>query len=76
MSTPLLSPPYYSRDLLLYIAATKETVNMVLVHEDDNSQEHVIYYLSRGLIGLEFNYLHAEKLTLNKSMPSIISVAV
>ena len=35
---------------------------MVLVQEDDFLLEYVIYYLSRGLVGLELNYSHIEKL--------------
>jgi hypothetical protein len=37
---------------------------MVLVQEDDMLEEHVIYYLSRGLVGPELNYSHVEKLAL------------
>jgi hypothetical protein len=37
---------------------------MVLVQEDDLLEEHVIYYLSRGLFGPELNYSHVEKLAL------------
>jgi hypothetical protein len=37
---------------------------MVLVQEDDSFSEYVIYYLSRGLVGLELNYSHLEKLAL------------
>jgi hypothetical protein len=37
---------------------------MVLVQEDDELHEHVIYYLSRTLLGLELNYTHVEKLAL------------
>jgi hypothetical protein len=37
---------------------------MVLVQEDDFFSEYVIYYLSRGLVGLELNYSHIEKLAL------------
>jgi hypothetical protein len=40
------------------------TVGMVLVQEDDLLEVHVIYYLSRGLVGLELNYSHVEKLAL------------
>jgi hypothetical protein len=46
VSTPLLKPPDYSRDYLLYIAASEETIGMVLVQENDELREHVIYYLS------------------------------
>jgi hypothetical protein len=42
---PLLFPPYYNRDYFLYLAASDYTIGMVLVQEDDNNNEHVIYYL-------------------------------
>ena len=45
-SAPVISPPDYSRDFLLYVAASLETIGMVLVQEDEELQEHVIYYLS------------------------------
>jgi hypothetical protein len=64
MSSPLLSPPDYGKDFLLYLAATESTIGMVLVQEDDVLEEHVIYYLSRGLVGPELNYTHVEKLAL------------
>jgi hypothetical protein len=34
---------------------------MVLVQEDNLFSEYMIYYLSRGLVGLELNYSHIEK---------------
>jgi hypothetical protein len=37
---------------------------MVLVQEDDALEEHVIYYLSLGMVGLEINYSHVEKIAL------------
>jgi hypothetical protein len=37
---------------------------MVLVQENDFLKEHVIYYLSRGLVGPQLNYSHVEKLAL------------
>jgi hypothetical protein len=60
----LLRPPDYNKDFLLYLAAAKSTMGMVLVQEDDSFFEYVIYYLSRGLVGLELNYTHLEKLAL------------
>ena len=39
----MLSPPDYSRDFLIYVAASMETVGMVLVQEDEELHEHVIY---------------------------------
>jgi hypothetical protein len=61
---PLLFPPDYSRDYFLYLAASKYTIGMVLVQEDDNHDEHVIYYLSRSLSSTEIKYQHVEKLAL------------
>ena len=37
---------------------------MVLVQEDEELQEHVIYYLSRNLIDIEIHYSHVKKLAL------------
>ena len=39
-SAPVISPPDYSREFLLYVAVSMETIGMVLVQED------VMYYLS------------------------------
>jgi hypothetical protein len=63
-TAPLLRPPNYNKDFLLYLAAAESTIGMVLVQEDDLFSEYVIYYLSRGLVGLELNYSHIEKLAL------------
>jgi hypothetical protein len=37
---------------------------MVLFQEDDEIHEHVIYYLSRNLVGPKRNYSHVEKIAL------------
>jgi hypothetical protein len=37
---------------------------MVLVHEDDEFREHVIYYLSLTLVGPELHYSHVENIAL------------
>jgi hypothetical protein len=37
---------------------------MVLVQEDDELCEHIIYYLSRNLVGPKLNYSHVEKIAL------------
>jgi hypothetical protein len=63
-TAPLLRPPNYNKDFLLYLAAAESTIGMVLVQEDDFLSEYVIYYLSRGLVGPELNYSHIEKLVL------------
>ena len=64
ISAPLLSPPDYGRDFLLYLIAAESTIGMVLVQEDDDLSEHVIYYLSRGLVGPKLRYYPIEKLAL------------
>jgi hypothetical protein len=61
---PLLSPSDYGKDLLLYLATVESAIRMVLVQEDGALEEHVIYYISRGLVGLEINYSHVERLAL------------
>ena len=63
-SASVISPPDYSRDFLLYVAVSLETIGMVLVQEDEELQEHVIYYLSQNLIDVEIHYSHVEKLAL------------
>ena len=40
------------------------TIGVVLVQEDDDLQEHVIYYLSRALVGPKLKYSHIENLAL------------
>ena len=61
-TAPVLSPPDYSLDFLIYVATSKETVGMVLVQEDEELHEHVIYYLSQNLIDVKLRYSHVEKL--------------
>jgi hypothetical protein len=63
-TAPLLRPPNYNKDFILYLATTDSTISMVLVQEDDFLSKYVIYYLSRGLVGQELNYSHIEKLAL------------
>ena len=60
----LLSLPNYTKEFILYLALSDSTVGIVLVQEDDHLQEHVIYYPSCALIGLELRYSHVEKLEL------------
>jgi hypothetical protein len=63
-TAPLLRPPNYNKDFLLYLAAAESTIGMVLVQEDDSFSEYLIYYLSQGLVGPKLNYTHLEKLAL------------
>jgi hypothetical protein len=64
MYASLLNHLDYGKDFLLYLATAKSTIGMVLVQEDDALKYHVIYYLSRVLVGPELNYTHVEKLAL------------
>ena len=64
VNTPLLRPPNYHCDFSLYLATTFNTITMVLVQDDDDGNEHVIYYLYRNLLDLETHYAHVEKLAL------------
>ena len=64
LSAPLLHPPDYSRDFILYLATSESTIGVVLVQEDDNLQEHVFYYLSCALAGPKLRYSHVQKLAL------------
>jgi hypothetical protein len=64
VSTPLLKSHDYDRDYLFYVITSEETIGVVLVQDDDELHEHVIYYLSRNLVGPKLNYSHSEKLAL------------
>jgi hypothetical protein len=41
-TAPLLQPPNYNKDLLLYLATVESTIGMVLVQEDDSFSECVV----------------------------------
>jgi hypothetical protein len=64
LSMPPLKYPEYNRDYLIYVDAFEETIAMVLVQEDDELCENIIYYISRNLVGLEIKYSHVEKIDL------------
>jgi hypothetical protein len=67
-TAPLLRPPNYNKDFLLYLAATESTIGMVLVQEDDFLSEYVIYYLSRGLVRPNSIILISKNLHWQQSM--------
>jgi hypothetical protein len=64
MNTSLLHPPNYTKYYILYLVTSTSTISTVLVQEDDDGTEHVIYYLSKSLSSLERRYSHVEKLDL------------
>jgi hypothetical protein len=63
-NTPLISPPDYNRDYLLYISASAISVAGVLIQIGDDDHEHVIYYISKNLSGTPLKYNHEENLAL------------
>ena len=63
LSAPLF-PPDYCRDFILYLAASESTIGVVLVQEDDELKEHIVYYLSHALASPGLRYSHVEKLAL------------
>ncbi|GKC23582.1 reverse transcriptase domain-containing protein [Tanacetum coccineum] len=60
---PMLAAPMEKEELILYLAATKETVSAVLMTERE-SKQMPIYFVSRALRGPEINYTSMEKLVL------------
>jgi len=70
VSSSLLSSLGYNKYFLMYLTMSESTVIMVMVQEDDVLQNHVIYYLSRRLVGPKLNYSHVKKLAL-KTMHTI-----
>jgi hypothetical protein len=64
VSTPLLNPSNYSRDYFLYMFVSKGTVGMVLIQEEDELHDHIVYYLSKKLFGPKLKYYNVEKLSL------------
>jgi hypothetical protein len=63
-NAPLISPPDYNRDYVLYLSASSISVAGVLIQLGDDGREHVIYYVSKNLLGPPLKYNHEEKLTL------------
>ena len=62
--SPMIHPGDYSKDFLLYIAASATTIAMVLVQEYLNGQEHMIYYASKNLMDSKTQYSCVEKIAL------------
>ncbi|GJU36198.1 reverse transcriptase domain-containing protein [Tanacetum coccineum] len=60
---PMLTAPIEKEELIVYLAATKETVSAVLVTERE-AKQMPIYFVSRALRGPELNYTTMEKLVM------------
>ena len=63
-NAPLISSPDYNHDYILYISASAVLVAGVLIQIGDEDREHVIYYVSKNLLGPPLKYKHEEKLAL------------
>lgn len=61
MNPPVLMSPIEGKPLLLYILATKVSLGVLLVQQDHEGKERVIYYISRNLVRYEINYRSVEK---------------
>ncbi|GJV37181.1 reverse transcriptase domain-containing protein [Tanacetum coccineum] len=60
---PMLVAPMEKEELIVYLAAAKETVSAVLMTEGE-AKQMPIYFVTRALRGLEVNYTSMEKLVL------------
>jgi hypothetical protein len=63
-STLLFKTPNCNKDFILYLETSGTTIGIVLVQTDNQHNEHVIYYLNKGLVGVELRYPYVEKLVL------------
>ncbi|GKA25796.1 reverse transcriptase domain-containing protein [Tanacetum coccineum] len=60
---PMLAAPMEKEELIIYLAAAKETVSAVLMMERETKQM-LIYFVSRALRGPKINYTSMEKIVL------------
>ena len=54
--SPVIHPLDYSKYFLLYIDASTTTIAMVLVQDNPDGKEHVIYYAIKNLMDSETRY--------------------
>ncbi|GJV88936.1 reverse transcriptase domain-containing protein [Tanacetum coccineum] len=60
---PMLTTPEEKEELMVYLAAARETISAFLMTERE-AKQMPIYFVSRALRGLEVNYTSMEKLVL------------
>ena len=60
-SPPLLTVPGMGDELILYLLVSPIAVSVILIQEEDKVQK-LVYYVSKVLIGAETRYLKIEKL--------------
>ncbi|CAL2256869.1 unnamed protein product [Prunus armeniaca] len=61
---PVLSPPKRGRPLKLYVFASEVSIGSLLVQDNKEGKEQVVYYLSRTLTEVERKYSAIERLCL------------
>ena len=64
MNPLVLAAPIPVKPLILYFFAQERSVGVLLVQENDEGKENVLYYLSRMMTPNELNYSTIEKLFL------------
>jgi hypothetical protein len=69
-NSPLIIPPNYDPNYILYLLASSVSVAIFLVQLGDDDHENVIYYISKNLSGPPLKYNHEEKL----SLPIVLAV--
>lgn len=60
---PLISIPLPYKQIFGYISSSVKAVSAALIKEDEGVQK-LVYYVSKRLIGTEWNYLQIKKLVL------------
>jgi hypothetical protein len=58
---PVLEPPKPGRPLNLYLSVIEDALGSMLAQEDEDKQEHAIYYMSKRLKDYETQYTAVEK---------------
>ena len=58
---PVLAPPKPGRPLNLYLSIIEDALGSMLAQEDEDKQEHELYYLSKRLKDYETRYTTVEK---------------
>lgn len=63
-NSPILAVPIKGKPLILYIAVGDNSLGALLAQKNEEEKENALYYLSRTLVGAEFNYSAIEKICL------------
>ena len=74
--TLLLHPLDYHQVYFLYLAASDATIGMVLVQDDDDGTEHVVYYLSHNLLTRKLDMPMSRSWHWQLFMPSNVSTTI